>query len=84
LLRSVEVIEPAEEQGAEVIGTGTGDRLDAANAFFHNGRRIRAENKTGSSRGEFGKTSDREVLVVESGIVQQNLSSLVTKLDRCQ
>lgn len=79
MLSSVEVIEPAEEQCTEVIGTSTGNGLDAANAVFGDGRGIGTENKTSSGGGEFWKTSDRKVLVVESGIAQQNLSGLVTK-----
>lgn len=53
-----------------MIGPGTGNCLDAANAVLGDCRGIFTQNKPGSSRGEFGKTSDREVLVVESGIVQ--------------
>ena len=53
-----------------MIGTGTGDRLDAADAVLGEGRGIITENKAGGSRGEFWKTSDRKILVVEGGIVQ--------------
>jgi hypothetical protein len=62
-----------------VIGTGTRDGLDAAHAVLRDCGGTIAENKAGGSRGEFGETSDRKVLVVESGIVQQNLSGLVIK-----
>lgn len=70
MLGSIEVVEPAEEQGPKVIGTGAGNGLNAANALLRNDRGVITQNKAGSSGGEFRKTSYRKVLVVVIGVVK--------------
>lgn len=53
-----------------MIGTSTRNGLNAAHAIFRDSRGITAQNKAGGSGGEFRKTSDRKILMVESGVVQ--------------
>jgi hypothetical protein len=76
LLISVEVVKPTEEQGPEVVGTGTGNCLDAANAVLCDGGGVFTQYKARSSGGKFWKAGYRKVFVVESGIVQQDLRGL--------
>ena len=59
-----------------MVGTSAGDGLNAGNAFVRNRGGVITQDKAGSSGGEFRKTSNREVFMVDGGIVQQNLSSL--------
>jgi len=77
LLGSVEYVESAEEQGCEVIGTSAGNGLDASNAFFRDRGGVITQDKTGGGGGEFWKTSDRKVFMVDGWIVQQSFSGLL-------
>ena len=83
LLGSVEDVEPAEEQGGKMVGPGARDRLDADDPFLGDRGRICTQDETGGGGGEFWKTGDREVLVVEGRVVQQDLSGLPMAGSEC-
>ena len=70
LLRPIETVELAEEQGPSVIGPGTRHRLDGGNALVCEGGRIITQNNAGRSGDEVGETDDRKVLVVKIRIVE--------------
>lgn len=60
-----------------MVGTGAGNGLDASNAFIRDRGGVAAQDKTGSSRGEFWETGDGKILVVDGGIIQQDFSGLI-------
>lgn len=49
--------------------------IPSNSSFFDSGR-LRTKNESCGGRGEFGKTRDREVFMVERRIIQQNLRCL--------
>ena len=60
-----------------MVGASAGDGLDADDSFFCDRGGVSTQDETGSCGGEFRKTSDRKVFMVEGRVVQQNLGSLV-------
>ena len=60
-----------------MVGASAGNGLDANYALLCDRGGVSTQDKAGSCGGEFRKTGDREVLVVEGRVVQQNLSGLV-------
>ena len=60
-----------------MVGASAGNGLDANDTFLRDRGGVRTQDKAGSCGGEFRKTSNREVFVVEGRVVQQNLSGLV-------
>ena len=52
-----------------MVGTSAGNGLNTSNAFLRDHGGVITQDKTGSSGGEFRKTSDRKVFMVEGGIV---------------
>ncbi len=70
------MVEPTQEQRAEVISTRSRDRLDTGNTALRDGRRVGTKDQLGSCGRERRKPSDREVFVVQSRIVQQDFGRL--------
>lgn len=53
-----------------MISTSAGNGLNAANSVLCNGKGVATKNKASSTGGKFWKTSYRQVLVVEIGVVE--------------
>ena len=60
-----------------MVGASAGNGLDANDPFLCDRGGVSTQDETGSRGGEFRKTSNRKVFVVEGRIVQQKLSSLI-------
>ena len=70
LLLPVETVEPAQEERAEVVRTRARDSLHACHTTLRDSERVGAEYELGSSCCELGQASDREIFMVEVGVVQ--------------
>lgn len=60
------VVELAQEDTAQVVGTSTTDRLHRGHAVLRDGKRVPSENELGGRGSELGETSDGKVLVVDA------------------
>lgn len=69
LLVTIELVETAQEQGSEMVCSGSGDGLSAGDAAGGNRGGVVAEDEFGSGRCEGWQTRDREVLVVQVGVI---------------
>lgn len=70
LLLSVPAVEPTQEQGSKMVGASSRDGLHARDSSIRDRRGVGPEDQLGSGRGEFGQSSNWQVLVVEFVIVQ--------------
>lgn len=59
------LVESLKEDCAKVISTGTGDGLDRGHTLLGDSWRVGTENELGSCAGEFGKTGDIKILVID-------------------
>jgi hypothetical protein len=59
-----------------VDSTGSGDGLDGGGALLLEGGRLGAQDQLGGLAGEVGDTRDRGVLVVQLGVVAEDLVGL--------
>ena len=73
---AVALEESSEEEGAEMNGTGSGDRLHRRRPLLLKRRRIGAEHQLRGLGGKALDTGNRSILVVELGVVSENLVSL--------
>lgn len=65
------MVETLEEDGTQMVGTGTGDSLNRSNTLLGDGWRVGAEDELGGGASELGKTSDVEVFVIDGLVCDQ-------------
>jgi len=72
----IPLVKPRQKQGSQMIGTCSRDSLDTDGPSFCKCNRARTQDQLCRGSYKFRKSSDREIFMIESFVIQKNLSNL--------